>query len=57
MITRNKKIAYGMIAIDAVLFMVCCKYCGMLAASEIVFVILVAVVFLIGKVELRKRKN
>ena len=31
-----------MIAIDAVLFMVCCKYCGMLAASEIVFVILVA---------------
>lgn len=53
-ISRNKKIIYGIIIIDFVLFIIFSKYNLSLASSEAVFVILVALTLILGMVKDKK---
>lgn len=53
-ISRNKKIIYGIIIVDFVLFIILSKYNLSLASSEAVFVILVALTLILGMVKDKK---
>ena len=53
-IRRNKKIIYGIIIVDFVLFIILSKYNLSLASSEAVFVILVALTLILGMVKDKK---
>ncbi len=53
-ISRNRKIIYGIIIVDFVLFIILSKYNLSLASSEAVFVILVALTLILGMVKDKK---
>ncbi|MFQ9514243.1 MAG: accessory gene regulator ArgB-like protein [Eubacterium sp.] len=53
---RNKRIVYGIIVVDFVLFTIFYKYNSVMASGEVIFVILVSFFVLIGKIEYKKLK-
>lgn len=56
-IRRNKKIVYGIVAIDFVLFVIFSKYNLLIVSSEVIFIILVAVTLLMGIVKEKLKMN
>lgn len=56
-IKRNKKILYGIIVFDFVLFLIFSSLHWEIASSEIIYILLVAIVFILGKIECIVVKN